>query len=119
MDKKTKKLQEIYGISEEILSTHETSIEINVLGRRSDIISMVQKCDLSFEDSDEEEMSGKECLSVFGNISSILAFLNFLEQTYGPYCMIGVIAVAAVGTVVYMSIPEARKKLFEQMKSKE
>ncbi len=117
MDKKTKKLLEKYSISEDILSAYETSIEIDVSGRRSEIISMVQQCNLSFEDSDEDNMNGLEGLNVFGSIASILSLLTYVEQHYGSYCMIGV-TIATTATIIYLNIPDARKTIIEQFKSK-
>ncbi len=115
MDKELQKLMSEFDVSEEALSNSVVSIDVDVTGRRKEIISMVEKSNLSYEDSDEDNMDGKDLLSIGGSGASVFQLLNTIESSYGSYCMIG-ITVIATASIIFLSIPEARKALIRQIK---
>ena len=115
MNEETLKLIEKYNISSETLENSCIYIDLDITGRRSAIVSLIQETDLTCEESDEDNMSGKDLISIGGSIISVLQFIGSLEQKFGPYCMIGV-TILATASVVYMSIPEARKSILKSFK---
>ena len=115
MDKELQKLMSEFDVSEEALSNSVISIDVDVTGRRKEILSMVEKSGLSYEDSDEDNMDGKDLLNIGGSGASVFQLLNTIESSFGSYCMIG-ITILATATVIFMSIPEARKALLSQIK---
>jgi len=116
MDKKTKKLLKEYNISESDLSNHEASIVIDVTSCRSDVFKILNEFDFSIEEGNEDSIDGKEFINITGNLFSIFSLLSNLESHYGSIYTIGLTA-AITGAVVYLSIPEARKKLMDNIKS--
>ena len=55
MDKELQKLMSEFDVSEEALSNSVISIDVDVTGRRKEILSMVEKSGLSYADSDWAE----------------------------------------------------------------
>ena len=115
MDKELQKLMSEFDVSEEAVSNSVISIDVDVTGRRKEILSMVEKSNLSYEDGDEDYMDGKDLLNIGGSSASVFQLLSTLENSFGAYCMIG-ITIVATATVVFLSIPEARKALIRQIK---
>lgn len=115
MDKELQKLMTEFDISEEALSNSVMSIDVDVTGHRKEIISMVERTSLSYEDNDEDNMDGKDLINIGGSGASVFQLLQTLEQSYGSYFMIG-ITIVATATIIFMSIPEARKVLVKQLK---
>lgn len=115
MDKELQKLMTEYGVSEESLSNSFISIDIDVTGRRNEIISLIEKSNLSYEDSDEDNMDGKDLINLGGSVASVLQILKSLESSYGSYCLIG-ITIVATATIIFLSIPEARNAILKQIK---
>ena len=118
MNEETLKLMEKYDVSFETLEKNSVYIDLDITGCRNDIVALIQETDLSYEDSDEDNMSGKDLISIGGSVISVIQFLGSLEQNHGSYCIVG-ITIAATASVIFMSIPEARNyiiKLFKKDK---
>lgn len=115
MNEETLKLMEKYDVSSETLENNSVYIDLDITGRRNAIVALIQETDLSYEDSDEDNMSGKDLISIGGSAISVIQFLGSLEKSCGSYCMVG-ITIVATASVVFMSIPEARNYIIKLFK---
>lgn len=115
MDKELQKLMSEYDVSEELLSNSIVSIEVDVSGCRKEIVPLVEQSNLSYEDSDEDNMDAKDLISIGGSGASVFQLLSYLQSTYGPDFTVGVFVLAA-SAIVFMSIREVRRVLLKQIK---
>jgi hypothetical protein len=116
MDKKTEKLLKEYNISEESLNNNHISLQIDLSGRRSKIMSIAKRHDVTIKEVEEDNMDGKEVIYMTGSIGTILQMVGDLEAHFGSYLTIG-IAMTAGAAIAYYSIPEVRKSILERIKS--
>lgn len=117
MEKSTQKLIKKYSLTDEMLQNETIKIEMDVSGYKGYITEHADALNIEMEASPTKQLTGREVFSLIGNAASILSLLDMVKGQLGPSAQVGVL-VFTVGSVVLMTVVEARELILKQISEK-